>query len=373
MGRTGPRAPSLLVLLASLAAPGAAWAAPAPALEVEVTELELGRGLFDAETSTAPAGFEGGTRARGRPPDASRRLLNGLPDCILPAAERLREFLQWAPRRNSEGYGTPSPVELAALRDLLVQLANGEPGAARRHAEVAGYQICRSLASVVLEPKNQDGRAFAVWRAGSARPVILQAPHPFFDAGTLDQAEALYERLGARGLVVSGTHRCASRATVSCDGATGVCAGRLSPYPVSDMAHQPASAFQVIHETLADLYPSTVVVSLHGMAGAGVIVSDGTGNPVTETSPVARLAEALKETYPDESVATCNLYPGADIETLLCGITNTQGRYLNGSPDVCTIPGTISSDRFIHLEQSRAVRSNPEPLYEAFDRVIPAD
>ena len=39
--------------------------------------------------------------------------------------------------------------------------------------------------------------------------------------------------------------------------------------------------------------------------------------------------------------------------TRLRGFTNTQGRFINSSPDPCRISATETSGRFIHIEQAK--------------------
>lgn len=300
--------------------------------------------------------------------------LLGLPPCDVPPLEALRGFLRKAPGPKSGRFRESNVAELAALRQLVVALTNGAAPRAVGLARAAGYQLCRSLEAdpvVLLLPQASDGRAPVIVRSGSARPLLVEAPHPFFEAGTLDQAEAIFERLEARAMLVAGAHRCASPAPLPCLGSTAVCQRRPAPFRSSDAGHAPASTFQVLHEALSELYPSAWALSLHGMSGVGLIVSNGSTLPVARDSPVALLAEALKSTYADLPISTCNEYAGGEIETLLCGTTNAQGRYSNGVADVCSELAVRASDRFLHLEQSVAARARPEPLYEALDRVVP--
>ncbi|MBK6684615.1 MAG: hypothetical protein IPG45_09075 [Deltaproteobacteria bacterium] len=330
--------------------------APVPVLEVDL------RALPPLATATVADDPE------------PRSPLLSLPVCTLPPREVVRAFLRRAPGANSDRYREPEPLGLLALRSLVVELGNAAAARALGQARIAGYLLCRSeewAPVIVALPNAADGRAPLLFRPGPARPLVVQAPHPFFEAGTLDEAEALFERLNARAMLVAGAHRCASTGRLACSGSTSVCDKRPGPFRASDAGHAPASTFQVLHEALSDLYPEAWSLSLHGMTGTGIIVSNGSSGQVGPDSPVALLAEALKVGYPDQPIATCNEYAGGEIETLLCGTTNAQGRYLNEVDDVCAELATRSTDRFLHLEQSVAARAHPEPLYQALDLVVP--
>jgi len=184
---------------------------------------------------------------------------------------------------------------------------------------------------------------------------------------------AIFDGLGARALIAAGTHRCASTASSPCDGTTGVCGGDGEPYRRSDMAHVTASAFQVAHQALADGYPDDWVLNVHGMGGAGISLSDGTTFAADAGSAVALVGTALMAAFPDEQVTSCNDWPGAVVDLRLCGTTNTQGRHVNGSPDPCSAASTSSAGRFVHMEQSLAVRSRQDEVIEALGSALLRD
>jgi hypothetical protein len=138
------------------------------------------------------------------------------------------------------------------------------------------------------------------------------------------------------------------------------------------MAHTERSFFQAAHEALAPLFPEHIVISVHGQRRDGVSLSNGTSNDIAVDAPVARLARALSAQFEGELITTCNRYEGARRETHLCGSTNTQGRLLNGSPRACTEGASTASERFIHMEQSRAIRAQPEGVAAAIaDALVP--
>lgn len=103
------------------------------------------------------------------------------------------------------------------------------------------------------------------------------------------------------------------------------------------------------------------------MVRDGISLSNGTSSPVAADSPVAKLASALvSEGISD--VTACNEGAGVPRELHLCGGTNVQGRYVNESPDACTEGAPAATDRFIHMEQSRAVRDDPDRVRAAFEQ-----
>ncbi|MDF1563745.1 MAG: hypothetical protein P1V51_11925 [Deltaproteobacteria bacterium] len=154
-----------------------------------------------------------------------------------------------------------------------------------------------------------------------------------YDLGTLDQAREGFETHDLRGVLVSGSHRCASDTPSACDGTTTVCGGGDQPYPISDPAHEVASSFHALHRGLTEAEPDLRVASLHGTSQDGASVSDGTDLAGRAGTFAARFTLALASAFPAEPVTTCNAFPGATHEVRLCGTTNVQGRHLNGSPE----------------------------------------
>jgi len=275
-----------------------------------------------------------------------------------PLAALSRERMMF-PARGSGGYALPDGDAQAAFGRLIVAYLDGDAEAVETLAAASGYRVCvgegASDGLVLFEPLALDaGRARVVVHPSGA-PLILEAPHPLFDTDTLEQSIDLFEALDARALIVSGAHRCAGTMRSGCDGMTGAC-GASAPYLDSDAAHNLASMFGAAHVALSGAFADDVVVSVHGFGQDGASVSDGTTEDVDPAAPSARLAAALAARFLD--VTSCNAGAGVPVEVRLCGTTNTQGRHLNGSPDACLEPGTTTRGRFVHLEQSRALRDD---------------
>ncbi len=281
---------------------------------------------------------------------------DALPACELGVAELLTLDLMMPPGADSEGFAPADEATRAGLARSIAAVAVDDGD-----ATLAGYAVCADGEVAVWMPAPGSGRPALAWRRGDAREVILEAPHPVFDTDTLRQSVAVFELVEARALVASGTHRCANAAPAGCDGTTSAC-GTSAPYRVSDMAHTVDSEFDAAHRALSDAFASDVVISVHGFADDGASVSDGTQRDTTADSPSARLATALADRLPNERITSCNAFAGAEVDQRLCGTTNVQGRYLNGSADACTESAPASSGRFIHVEQSRTLREDPTHL-----------
>ncbi|MCA9554536.1 MAG: LruC domain-containing protein [Myxococcales bacterium] len=300
-------------------------------------------------------------------------------DALMPCRETLPRLFERdaiaPPGPSSNGYRPPEDESRLQVARSLLAVAAGNGGRATLEAEDGGYQVCRAPREpvAVWRPVSSGrGRALLAWRVEGGRPVLIGAPHPNYEVGTLQQALQMFEVLPGRALMVSGTHRCASEATSECSGLTAVCTDDDAPFRVSDMAHTTESIYQTAHEVLADLYPEDWVVSLHGMGDEGVSLSDGTLAPLRETDALARVLQGFLQLFPAENITACNPQPWAPVDTRLCGTTNAQGRYLNGAADACSMASEQSAGRFVHLEQSRAVREQAEKVLDVFGAAVPA-
>jgi hypothetical protein len=264
----------------------------------------------------------------------------------------------------SEGYVVPSNPRLDALGRSIDRAIDGDLDAALAAASEASYEICEDGELLIWRPTDVTGQARVAWRRSAERALILEAPHPFHDRGTLEEARDLFDALGARVLVGSGTHRCANAAP-GCEGTSSAC-GDPPGYRVSDAAHNVVATFQRAHERFSARFEDDAVVSVHGMADAGASLSDGTDDAVASSSHVARLAAALVLEGLND-ITSCNSGAGVPVAARLCGTTNTQGRHLNGSPEACNTGASAASGRFVHFEQSPEVRASYAGVLAAFE------
>lgn len=321
-------------------------------------------------------GKSAGDTGRDATQDVADAALNPIAECEETASDMLSEASTLSADRDSNGYmAAATPKRRAAVRSVEAAV-EGTYASAVTQAEQAGYDVCRmtqSGAELLIwqpTPPRQGRPVWALRQGQGAAPLVLEAPHAYFDLDTLREGRVLFDALSARALIVSGTHRCANDLASSCSGMTGVCTdeGR-QPYRNSDMAHRTDTLFQAVHEAIAEQWSQMTVISLHGFTDDGVSLSDGTTDPTTEDSTVAKMATALESEFSDAKITVCNDYPGATREVRLCGSTNVQGRHLNGSADACTMRASEAGGRFIHMEQSRSIRETPDRVAEALGEV----
>ena len=299
-----------------------------------------------------------------------------LPVCEWGVLVRFDPYFIQPPDADSNEYQPPGPTILNALSNSFVALMDGDGDTALAALEDTGYVLCKGeedeIGLALWYPDELGiGRGVLAWRAGDVRPLLVGAPHPFYEAGTLDEAVMLFAELDARALVVSGTNRCANTGYAYCDGQANRCDGELAPFRESDMAHVVDSVFHRVHELLHDRYPDDWVVSLHGMDDDGISLSDGTTLASAGALPVAQFGLALMNEFSEELVTSCNNWPGAQVEERVCGAYNIQGRLVNGAPDPCYQEAVNSTGQFLHLEQSTTIRAQPERVRDALDSVLP--
>ncbi len=264
--------------------------------------------------------------------------------------------------RDTDTYRPPLLATRTEIEAAVAAIAADRFDAARGHATSAGYILCRGTDAdaglVLLRPAaSATGHAWVAVRVrGATRALVIEAPHPVYDAGTLAESVTIFATTSAQAVVISGTHRCASDRASGCNGTADAC-GPAAPVRESDMAHAIDSVFHAVHTSLVAAYPAAWFVGVHGFVGPGASVSNGTASPTLATSRSARLAIALHTRF-GADVTTCNDFGDATITTLarVCGTEDVQGRLLNGSAMECTAAAASASDRFVHVEQAPEYR-----------------
>lgn len=301
-------------------------------------------------TPPAPATASAGSLAT-RPVGANL----GQPQAARPAENATRpnqamDLIQNLRRRKAT-YRDPTSSERAAYSDWLEQAARTLDASPR-----SGAEVLRSLAGSVpagFGLSRVDGAGGELWllheltgaergagvvllRSGPARPVIVEAPHTFFDGNTLEIAWSAFEALGARALLVNTVHRF---------GRSG--ASRPDDAPsAADVAHNGQSFFAAAHEAVArGLSPHRngggLAVQIHGFRdeqapGAEVIVS-AAGTGARLDGVLASLRSAL---LPEQ----VRHYP-------------TEVRVLGGTTNVQAVWSRSQGLPFVHLELSRTLRT----------------
>jgi hypothetical protein len=276
----------------------------------------------------------------------------------------LNVIISSLPGINGQDFDRPDEEELEKWRYVVQAILLKDLNQARIHAEDLGYQVTEFLDTegpaleryYILEDQKEERfwGTYVFKEAPCRKSLILQAPHPKFDANTGKQAIYCFTRLSAAALFISGTHRCNHSSASSCSGTTSVCSSSPQSYRISDMAHNESSAFQVATEAVALHLSESVFVQLHGFARQDsdpfVIISNGSrGTP--EVDYAVEIQESLLST--DESLTFKIGHIDQDWTKLLA-FTNTQGRLLNESNSPCNADAMINSGRFIHIEQERS-------------------
>jgi hypothetical protein len=258
------------------------------------------------------------------------------PSGVPALAARLEELRRGG--RRDIPYRPPEPAEERAYSDWVLAVARAATAGEDPSAALPppGFVLERIHDMWLLAEVHEQrrGAGAVVLRPGAASPVLVEAPHTFFDVGTLPIALAAFDAGRCRALLINTVHRYASRRgdvdTGSDDDDGGV---------VSDVAHAPSSFFLAAHRVLLGSAPPLRTVQLHGFAddkapGADLILSaSGTGGPVDAVA--TRLREVLGEGV--------RRYP-QDV------------RILGGTKNVQAAASREAAAPFLHVEMSRSLR-----------------
>ncbi|HXN21284.1 MAG TPA: hypothetical protein VOA41_00915 [Candidatus Dormibacteraeota bacterium] len=200
-----------------------------------------------------------------------------------------------------------------------------------------------------------------IFNPASITSLSIEIPHPLFDDLTPEEGIDTFRQLDARTLLMAGTHRYANQASSSCQ-----------PDPVgniADVAHNIDNMFEMTHEAIAIQPPGTLFIQLHGNANSScsnvaAFVSNGTTTPGSRVNGIVdcvNLGPFIAEAATPESLC------------ILKGTTNVQGRFSNGSPNLCSENAQAASEQFIHIEQNSEIRNpaNRQALIDALRCALP--
>ena len=207
------------------------------------------------------------------------------------------------------------------------------------------------------------------WR----RNLVIEAPHARVDHNTDSESALLFERVGAKALVVSGSHRCVQGVASSSCHLSSECShrdpttGRIPAIPPadSDPSHSIHNALNAIHLAFrnTDATELQLHTNFHPELNGDALVSNGTRYAIPSTAADALYA-ALRA--PDVNIRSCNAPALPPSKGAFCGEINTQSLGSNGAADAClgrpVGNGDASVHRFIHLEQSSYQLCNPADL-----------
>jgi hypothetical protein len=257
-----------------------------------------------------------------------------------PPKSALRRRIDQAQKSESRPFVPATPAELtaygawfsevlgAALTDRLPE-SPPPPGFAGRFTDRGELWLLAEA------DDTRRGAGLAALRPGKSRPFVIEAPHTFFDRGTLEIALAVFERLEARALLVNTMHR-SSGATPE-QREDEIRRGTSK----SDLAHVAQSFYSTAHSELVRADPELVVIQIHGfkddhVPGTGAVVS------AAKTRGDAKaVAAALRRALPSTTV---KVYPD-EVDTL----GGTQNRQAELS--------RTSRAPFVHVELSATLRT----------------
>ena len=276
------------------------------------------------------------------------------------------------PEKGSGNYEKPSQTILTHLKSSIFFAINGNWPKSIPHALLSDYKVCLLKGdpniAIWVPSKKKDGEATIILRLKNYNPLVLEFPHPFFD-GVLSQAQILFNKTRAFALIVSGTHRCASKQPTKCTGKTRVCTGEKDKYPVSDVAHNEENSFHAAHLAISQNFLEGVVVSIHGTGREIAYISDGSKGFGERNNLVSKVANNLSKIFPKTEIRSCDL-SGPSTKGWLCGSGNVQGRHINGSKDACLLKAENTNGKFLHIEQPKELRDNPIFLGEVLRDAI---
>jgi hypothetical protein len=250
------------------------------------------------------------------------------------------------PGAGSNAFVPPTDTAADALVGAARAALRGDLAGAAATLDALGYDLIvlddtgGSGEHLVLRERVPCARCWGLYvlrRTPTACNVLVQAPHPLFDGLTPELALEAYVRTGAVAFAMAGTHRYAN--------------GPNSQ--VSDMARNPRSVFQRLHEALSD--PATHVLQYHGFAQRdppypAVVLSNGSREPHAELYALQATLAARGE--------TAGVYDGEQYRDLAGG-QNPQGRHTR------SIGG-----RFYHMEHEPTLRRTPARVAAAVDAVV---
>ena len=298
--------------------------------------------------SRFPLGGQAAAGLSGWPPSMARQLTAAmrsgrasLPEVHAELQSYVRAFKATLPGRDSGAFRDPSEDEQQAFIGALSRALTADPDGAAADLDPLGYDVLwvidssrngsRHLALRERQPYERCWGLFLVNESpvvAGLGPIIVEAPHPVFDTNSAELAIEAYRELAADAFLMAGAHRYAN--------------GPDSE--ISDMARNPHSILQRVHERLATA--SHHVLNYHGFAPTNhpgypnVVLSNGSDAPHTELFTLKEQLEARAE--------SAGVYDGVSFGEL-SGTVNPQGRHTRAL-----------GGRFYHMEHVTAIRTDPE-------------
>lgn len=274
---------------------------------------------------------------------------------------------RYIPRKYSNEFRFPEKSELFLLSDTISKMYNHEchtgilDSSLSQNLEVIQFvdQVTKQNFCVLMEYRDEDDSGRVDWGWGTVivnmnpeKNLDLQVPHPIFDGGTLEQGFSLIKSVGAKSLIIAGTHRKASTSESTCQ----------SGYFETDVAHNVGSLFDlttdILIEKSIDDEVEPNVIQFHKMGstsceGTDIYLSYGVRDEYPKDMMIYNIIDNLKFNFPEWSVQ----YPESEIYCSKHGTKNIQGRMLNGvDASLCEDKADFYEGNFIHIEQKAGVQ-----------------
>lgn len=287
--------------------------------------------------------------------------------------------------KDSDLYRAPNQAQQKTWQKIIGNILNNRLETAAEDIKSRSYPYNLTLFTdkttnreyVLLQEKSpqQAGWGLYVFDLTSKNPLVIQAPHTVADLRTELEAVDAFLQTGARAFLMAGAHRRANKKETPCTkpASANNPDSDTTDYPESDVAHNTATMFQTVHETLVINNPNTVAVQFHGMTDRdvcpNVFMSSGTR---TVTSNSKKLFECMTKNNVEAGI-----YEGKKDGCPLGASTNVQGRFSNGERnDPCgkSVKTAPEPGNFIHIEQEPAIRRTREswkPVIEALKCAFP--
>ena len=275
---------------------------------------------------------------------------------------RISGLISSMPGAGGDDYMEPTMMQLGAWDAMLAELLAGDYSDAATSATALGYDLIEFfdnptgetyyVLQTMLAGTNYWGTY--VYNPNACRgELIIMSPHPKKDFNTGKQGIYCFQLNDAFFFMLSGTDRCNSPDFSGCSGSTKVCSGSSEAYRITDMAHVTDAIWQQTTAFLHDNVGGTYFVQLHGFTKLGsdpyVIMSNGTRNTPNPDKIVALRDELL---VVDNTLTFKIGHIDLSWDRLL-GFTNTNGRYINSSANVCNSSAINTNGRFLHIEQEK--------------------
>ncbi len=269
------------------------------------------------------------------------------------------------PLADGNNYQHPTTAEKTAWSNCVSAIYSGNYSLAHSTAAGIGYRVVQfydqtKLKSYyILEKLSSSSNHWGMFiynPTAKRSKLFIQAPHPKYDMNTGRQGIDMFRELDCRAFYVSGTHRCNSTTNSNCSGTSTVC-GTYGPYKISDQPHTVDGTLQLTTMLLNNFINNLFVIQTHGFSmGEGdphLIISNGT-RLTPSIDYIAILRDNLLAV--DDTLTFKIAHIDLSWDKLIA-LTNTQGRLINNSSNPCSNNATITTGRFIHIEQALSLRN----------------